>query len=398
VRYNYIILSLIFLSLFLCTSLDQILAEWKIPTPISSNNFLGYENSKIGYKLKYPDNWNISESKYNTIFYPITEEQKIKEQQQPSIYLTIANTSLLDVPISLESIVEETINNLNSTLTDLKLIESTSMFLNNDNIAHKLVYSFNEFNKSITNMDIGLIANNDLFLLSFSAFSNNYNKYLPTVEKMIEYFEILPNYTYTDTQSNNMSSNLSSSEIESESQTTGVKKQIEICCTWGNQLADGILTYEINNAKPETKKLVIAALNSWEQNIKGIEFEEAVRSKEHADLKIIFINDNGKIPGQTITNFDSNGFIFNVKISLAEKAFGKQLKKNVIEYIAKHQIGNALGLGSANFKESIMSSLIYHPFNQISYCERGAIAEANKWKLIDNSSLPKISNIKQYYC
>jgi hypothetical protein len=39
-------------------------------------------------------------------------------------------------------------------------------------------------------------------------------------------------------------------------QTDYKKKQIEICCTWGNKLADGILTYEINNAKPETKKLV----------------------------------------------------------------------------------------------------------------------------------------------
>ena len=30
-----------------------------------------------------------------------------------------------------------------------------------------------------------------------------------------------------------------------------IKRQIEICCTWGQKLADGILTYEINNAKPD---------------------------------------------------------------------------------------------------------------------------------------------------
>jgi Matrixin len=176
------------------------------------------------------------------------------------------------------------------------------------------------------------------------------------------------------------------------------KKQIEICCTWGETLVDGILTYEIKNAKPETKELVISALNFWEQNIKGIEFKEAVGSKEQTDIKISFRNDNGKVAGQTITNFDSEGFIFNIHILLAEKAFGKQLNKNLIEYIAKHEIGHALGLGHANFNESIMSSLVYHSYNEISDCEREAIAEANKWKLIDNQPLPKTSQIKQYYC
>jgi hypothetical protein len=179
--------------------------------------------------------------------------------------------------------------------------------------------------------------------------------------------------------------------------TDYLKRQIEICCTWGNQLADGILTYEINNAKPETKKLVISAINYWKENIQGIDFKET-DSKQQVDIKISFRNDNGKVAGQTMTNFDSDGFIFNVKISLAEKAFGKQLNKKVIEYIAKHEFGHALGLGHANFNESLMSSLVYHSFNEISDCERESVTEANKWKLIDNDPSPKISKIKKYFC
>ncbi len=175
-----------------------------------------------------------------------------------------------------------------------------------------------------------------------------------------------------------------------------LKRQIEICCTWGQKLADRILMYEINNAKPELTELVIAALNYWEQNIEGIEFKET-RSKEQADIKISFRNDNGKVAGQTITSSDSNGFIFNTHVLLAEKAFGKQLNKNLIEYIAKHEIGHALGLGHANFNESLMSSLVYHSHNEISDCEREAFIEANKWKLIENT-LPKINKIKTYFC
>jgi len=176
-----------------------------------------------------------------------------------------------------------------------------------------------------------------------------------------------------------------------------IKKQIQICCTWGEKFKDGILIYEISNASPNTKKLVISALDYWEQNVEGIKFKEA-EGKEQADIKITFRNDNGKVAGQTTTNFDSKGFIYDAKISLAEKAFGKQLNKNIIEYIAKHEIGHALGLGHANFKESLMSSLVYDSFNVITDCEREAVAEANKWKLIDNSLSPELSGIKMHYC
>jgi hypothetical protein len=182
-----------------------------------------------------------------------------------------------------------------------------------------------------------------------------------------------------------------------QQQTDYKKKQIEICCTWGNKLADGILTYEINNAKPETKELVISSITYWKENIQGIDFRET-DSKQQVDIKISFRNDNGKVAGQTMTNFDSDGFIFNVKIMLAERAFGKQLNKNVIEYIAKHEFGHALGLGHANVNEFLMSSLVYNSFNEISDCEREAVNEANKWKLIDNDSSPKISKIKKYFC
>ncbi len=176
-----------------------------------------------------------------------------------------------------------------------------------------------------------------------------------------------------------------------------IKKQIQICCTWGEKLKDGILIYEISNASPNTKNLVVSALNYWEQNVEGIKFKEA-DGKEQADIKITFRNDNGKVAGQTTTNFDSKGFIFDAKISLAEKAFGKQLSKKIIEYISKHEIGHALGLGHANFKESLMSSLVYDSYNVITDCEREAFAEANKWKIIDNSLSPKVSGIKQHYC
>lgn len=175
------------------------------------------------------------------------------------------------------------------------------------------------------------------------------------------------------------------------------KKGIEICCTWGETLKDGILTFKIVNAKPIIKQIVKASFYDWEQNIKELKFREA-DYREKADITISFGSDNGKVAGQTITNFDSKGFIYSNKIFLAEKAFTKKLTNNLIGYLAKHEIGHALGLGHANFDESLMSSLVYNINNKIDRCEIDALKEANKWKLIDDSPFPKLSKNKYYIC
>ena len=117
-QYQYRLI-ILFLALFLLFNTPKILAEWKIPTPISSNNFLDYENPDVGYYIKYPDNWIKLESKNNTIFYPPLEENG--SAKKSSISLTITNTSLPDISLSLESIVDETIKNLNSTLGEFNL-------------------------------------------------------------------------------------------------------------------------------------------------------------------------------------------------------------------------------------------------------------------------------------
>lgn len=70
------------------------------------------------------------------------------------------------------------------------------------------------------------------------------------------------------------------STISNNIQNDNKRNQIDICCTWGNQLEDGILTYEISNAKPETKELVTSAISYWDQNIEGIQFKDANSKKK----------------------------------------------------------------------------------------------------------------------
>ena len=178
-------------------SLQPILGEWKIPSQISSNTFVDYENSKVGYMIKYPDNWNKLESINNTIFYPPLKQEETKEL--PSTYLKIANTSLPNIPLSLDSIVDETVKNLNATTDSFKLIESNNILLHGNKDANKLVYSYKQMDNIIKTMDVGFFANNNLILISYVSDLENYARYLPTIDKMIESIQ-----TFTASQSQSL--------------------------------------------------------------------------------------------------------------------------------------------------------------------------------------------------
>ncbi|HET8856405.1 MAG TPA: hypothetical protein VFM28_02645, partial [Nitrososphaeraceae archaeon] len=46
---------------------------------------------------------------------------------------------------------------------------------------------------------------------------------------------------------------------------TKSKNIIELCCTWGDSLDDGILTFSINNGGSDLAKIVKLAINDWEK-------------------------------------------------------------------------------------------------------------------------------------
>ena len=178
------------------------------------------------------------------------------------------------------------------------------------------------------------------------------------------------------------------------------QKNIEICCTWGDSINDGELTFSIKNGGSDLAKIVKMAINDWEKALGELIQFKYTKDEEDSkpDIKIDFKKDKGNKVGKSVTYFDTAGYIDHVEISISKKSDGFTLEPSFLEHVAKHEFGHALGLGHANFKESLMSSLVYHSFNKISDCEREAVREANKWKLIDNDSSPQINKIKKYFC
>ncbi len=76
----------------------------------------------------------------------------------------------------------------------------------------------------------------------------------------------------------------------------------------------------------------------------------------------------------------------------SQKSYDVNLGIRTLEHIVKHEIGHALGLGHANFKDTLMSPNIDEIITEISSCEINSVKYANYWKFIDNDDSPNYSS------
>jgi len=174
------------------------------------------------------------------------------------------------------------------------------------------------------------------------------------------------------------------------------KNLIQICCTWGEELADGELTFMIRDEDDNTNQesvnyqgmdsstsennAVRDAIEEWDLKINGLTFRE-VQNRYDADIEIRFKEKGGEAAGLTRNLFDRFGLITKSFISIYDRGFPFGFSEDQIEQIAKHEIGHALGLGHANFNDSLMSTHVHYGTGNISTCETQAVYEANHWKL-----------------
>jgi Matrixin len=174
------------------------------------------------------------------------------------------------------------------------------------------------------------------------------------------------------------------------------KNLIQICCTWGEELADGELTFTIREEGDNTNQEIVNdqsmdssapknnavrdAIKEWDLKINGLTFRE-VQNRYDADIEIRFRESGGEAAGLTRSLFDRFGLITKSFINIYDREFPFGFSKDQIEQIAKHEIGHALGLGHANFNDSLMSTHVHYGTGTISTCESQAVYEANDWKL-----------------
>ena len=174
-------------------------------------------------------------------------------------------------------------------------------------------------------------------------------------------------------------------------------EKIDLCCTWGSELKDNVLTYKIEKGTKDLEKITESAFSEWENNLNKI-FFKSVKDKDAADIEIKFKKGNINKGGDAEIYFDKNGFIDYVKISVSKTSNGTELNQTMLEHIIKHEIGHALGLGHSQFSQSLMYPIVNEAVMKISKCEIDAVKDANNWKFIKNEKKPKILEQSVYIC
>jgi eukaryotic-like serine/threonine-protein kinase len=159
--------------------------------PTTSNmSLLAYANSTFGIKLQYPSSWD--------------KEQNGTRQDTETDVVTfsppaINSNASLDVTIddisdekgiALTQYASSSISDLKQSLKSFKLVGLTTNNVLAGLPAYKSVYTYTDQNTIFKDMEIGAIKGNKVYSLTYEAGINEYNDYLPIIQKMIDSFEI----------------------------------------------------------------------------------------------------------------------------------------------------------------------------------------------------------------
>jgi hypothetical protein len=160
-------------------------------TNSSGNAFLTYENnSTLGIKILYPANWQRLESEDNdhgVLFLSPSESNSDRFLESFSVSSsTIFNSS----KNSVDELAARAIREHLEHLPDFQLVY-TKLITIKDKPAYMLLYKYTDlvFGKAIA-MDIGIRNGDKVYILSYLAETAKFSLYLPTIQKMIDSFEI----------------------------------------------------------------------------------------------------------------------------------------------------------------------------------------------------------------
>jgi predicted Zn-dependent protease len=207
---------------------------------------------------------------------------------------------------------------------------------------------------------------------------------LPLFLTLLLYTAISPDHAAGSGNGDNDNNNDSTGEDFEEDSS------IQICCTWGNELQDGKLKYNIDDidSSKGQQDAVRNAIEEWDSRVNPLDLER-VSSITQSNIRVEFDDwseetvGGEEIAGATVTTFDQYGFLDNVIITIYKKPYGYELDTSEIEQVVKHEMGHALGLGHANFDGNLMAQRVNDGTDTISECEIKAVVEANYWKLGD---------------
>ena len=150
-------------------------------------NILTYENSTNDIKLQYPSGWvkdlNVSSPDVVT-FYPSAVNSNAS--------LTVTVDDISDEKgIPLAQYASDSNDAIKHVTKDFKLFGSTTNNTLAGLPAYKSIYSYaGDNNTKVQGMEIGAIKGDKVYIFTYEAGPNEYDKYLPIIQQLIKSFQI----------------------------------------------------------------------------------------------------------------------------------------------------------------------------------------------------------------
>ena len=164
-----------------------IAASTTIPSS-GASGYITYENSNYKIKMTYPRYLNKQEDISGETVFFLSSQNSTTDAFPANLNIIVQNIS--SQPMSLEEFTNLSIAQISEMVPDYAISDSRKATLAKED-AYLLSYTGTQSLLKLKWMSVYTIKNDTLYLITYTAGADKFLNYLPTVNKMLDSFEIM---------------------------------------------------------------------------------------------------------------------------------------------------------------------------------------------------------------
>lgn len=148
----------------------------------ATSTYVSYNNDKYGFSLKYPIDWVLHEGYMGTIFIALSPFEDGNDLFQENI--NVITEDLQGYEFTIEEYLEFTLSELQDMVDNLKVISRGKRHIAGQQ-GKVIVFSGEQSGFEFQWMQLFFISGTNIYVITYTAQENKYDKHLPTIENII---------------------------------------------------------------------------------------------------------------------------------------------------------------------------------------------------------------------